>query len=74
MSSEDVSFTPKLLTALGIYPAHYSEPADNAAVLARNRNDRPDVQRIARAETIASPDFQEWLAVQSSRVPMYSWV
>lgn len=41
------------------------EPYDNVAVLLRNRNRGQTLQRIATAETIASPDFQRWLTNQN---------
>jgi hypothetical protein len=62
--SMDTSFTPKSLTAPEYVRALF-EPADNAAILVRNRKSGKIIQRIARAETIASPEFQEWLAAQS---------
>lgn len=37
------------------------EPADNVAILARNRMTGRTVQRIAPAETVAGPQFQSWL-------------
>ena len=63
--SMDTSFTPKSLTAPEYVRALF-EPADNAAVLVRNHKNGKIIQRIARAETIASPEFQEWLAAQST--------
>jgi hypothetical protein len=41
------------------------EPRDNTAVLLRNRMRGQTLQRIASAETIASPDFQRWLGEQN---------
>jgi RepB DNA-primase from phage plasmid len=61
----DISFKPRSLTASD-YVRLLFEPGDNAAVLVRNRSTRQTVQRIARAETIASPGFQSWLANQSA--------
>ena len=46
------------------------EPADNAAILVRNRATGKTVQRITKAETIASPEFQAWLANPNAAVPM----
>ena len=43
-----------------------SSLTDNAAILVRNRSTGHTVQTIAKAETIASPDFQTWLAGQSA--------
>jgi len=37
------------------------EPADEVAILTRNRRTGRTVQRIATAETITSPQFQGWL-------------
>jgi hypothetical protein len=62
--SRDKSFTPKSLTS----PEYVRElfgPGDNAATLVRNRATGKTVQRIAKAESIASPEFQEWLVAQS---------
>jgi hypothetical protein len=63
--SADTAFTPRSLTA-SEYVRELFEPADNAAILVRNRSTGHTVQRIARAETIASPDFQTWLASQNA--------
>jgi hypothetical protein len=63
--SRDNAFTPKSLTA-SKYVRELFEPADNAAILVRNRGTGRTVQRIARAEAIASLEFQEWLAAQST--------
>jgi len=61
----DTAFTPRSLTA-SEYVRELFEPADNAAILVRNRSTGHTVQRIARAETIAGPDFQTWLANQNA--------
>ena len=37
------------------------KPSDRMAVLLRNRNTEEVIQRIATAEKIAAPDFQQWL-------------
>jgi hypothetical protein len=62
--STDAVFTPRSLTAseyvLGLF-----EPSDNAAILVRNRSTGQTVQRIAKAETVSSPDFQTWLSNQN---------
>ncbi len=58
--SNDTGFTPRSLTA-SEYVRELFEPADNAAILVRNRSTGHTVQRIARAETIAGPHFQTWL-------------
>jgi hypothetical protein len=63
--SSDATFTPRSLSA-SEYVGELFEPSDNAAVLVRNRATGQTVQRIARAETIASPSFQSWLANQSA--------
>jgi len=41
------------------------EPDDNVAVLLRHRCRRQTLQRIASAETVASPSFQRWLTDQN---------
>jgi hypothetical protein len=63
--SADTAFTPRSLTA-SEYVRELFEPAENVAVLVRNRGSGKTVQRIAKAETIASPGFQTWLANQSA--------
>jgi hypothetical protein len=63
--STDPAFIPRSLTA-SEYVRELFEPADNAAILVRNRSTGHTVQRIAKAETIASPDFQTWLANQNA--------
>jgi hypothetical protein len=63
--STDTAFTPRSLTA-SEYVLELFEPADNAAILVRNRSTGHTVQRIAKAETIASPEFQTWLTNQSA--------
>ena len=63
--STETAFTPRSLTA-SEYVRELFEPADNAAILVRNRSTGHTVQRIARAETVASPDFQTWLANQNA--------
>ena len=63
--STDTTFAPRSLTA-SEYVRELFEPADNAAILVRNRFTGHTVQRIAKAETIASPDFQTWLASQNA--------
>ena len=63
--STDSKFAPRTLTA----PEYVRElfgPEDNAATLVRNRSTGHTVQTISKAETIASPDFQSWLAGQSA--------
>jgi hypothetical protein len=63
--SNNTAFTPRSLTA-SEYVRELFEPADNAAILVRNRSTGHTVQRIARAETIAGSDFQTWLANQNA--------
>jgi hypothetical protein len=62
----DRKFTPRPLTA-SEYVRELFGPDDNAAILVRNRSTGYTVQTIAKAETIASPDFQSWLSGQSAR-------
>jgi hypothetical protein len=63
--STDNKFAPRTLTT-SEYVLELLGPADNAAVLVRNRSTGHTVQTIAKAETIASPDFQSWLEAQSA--------
>jgi DNA primase RepB-like protein len=63
--SADSEFAPHSLTA-SEYVRELFGPEDNAAILVRNRSTGHTVQTIAKAETIASPDFQSWLAGQSA--------
>jgi hypothetical protein len=63
--SIDTPFTPRPLTA-SEYVRELFEPANNAAILVRNRSTGHTVQTIAKAETIASPSFQTWLTNQSA--------
>ena len=63
--STDTPFTSRSLTA-SEYVRGLFEPGDNAAILVRNRSTGHTVQRIAKAETIASPDFQTWLENQNA--------
>lgn len=63
--STDTAFTSRSLTA-SEYVRELFEPGDNAAILVRNRSTGHTVQRIAKAETIASPAFQTWLASQNA--------
>jgi len=58
------SVEPRSLSARE-YVLALHEPNDNVAVLLRNRNRGQTLQRIAPAETIASPDFQRWLCDQN---------
>src|ERR1700737_2455214 len=61
----DSKFVPRSLTA-SAYVRELFEPADNAAILVRNRSTGHTVQTISKAETIASPPFQNWLAGQNA--------
>jgi RepB DNA-primase from phage plasmid len=63
--SRDGKFVPRTLTAAE-YVRKLFGPEDNTAVLVRNRSTGHTVQTIAKAQTIASPDFQSWLAGQSA--------
>jgi hypothetical protein len=63
--STDSKFAPRSLTA-SEYVRELFGPEDSAAILVRNRSTGHTVQTIAKAETIASPDFQTWLAGQSA--------
>jgi hypothetical protein len=63
--STDSKFAPRSLTA-SEYVRELFGPEDNAAILARNRAIGHTVQTISKAETIASPDFQNLLAGQSA--------
>jgi hypothetical protein len=42
------------------------EPEEKVAVVVRNRSTGRTIQRIARAEAVASPEFQTWLANQNA--------
>jgi hypothetical protein len=61
----DGTFTPRSLNA-SAYVRELFGPADNVAILVRNRSTGHTVQTIAKAEAIASPGFQSWLASQSA--------
>jgi RepB DNA-primase from phage plasmid len=61
----DSKFAPHSLTA-SEYVRELFGPEDNAAILVRNRSTGHTIQTIAKAETIASTDFQSWLAGQSA--------
>jgi hypothetical protein len=61
----DSKSAPRSLTA-SEYVRELFGPEDSAAILVRNRSTGHTVQTIAKAETIASPDFQTWLAGQSA--------
>src|SRR6266576_2976927 len=63
--STDTTFTPRSLTA-SEYVRELFGPTDNAAILVRNRSTGHTSQSIAKAETIASPDFQSWLVAQNA--------
>ena len=63
--STDSTFAPRTLTA-SEYVRELFGPEDNAAILVRSRSTGHTVQTIAKAETIASPDYQSWLAGQSA--------
>ncbi len=63
--SRDTSFTPKSLSA-SEYAGELFKPGDNVAIVVRNRGTGKTVQRIAKAEMVAGPEFQEWLAVHNA--------
>jgi integrase len=63
--SADTPPTPRSLTA-SEYVLALFEPSENVAILVRNRATGKTVQRIARAENVANPEFQTWLANQNS--------
>jgi hypothetical protein len=63
MSCES-SFAAKSLSAPE-YVLALHKPADNVAVLLRNRVLGQTLQRITSAETMASPEFQRWIAEQN---------
>jgi RepB DNA-primase from phage plasmid len=63
--SSDTAFTSRSLTA-SEYVREIFDLGDNAAILVRNRWTGHTVQRIAKAETIASPGFQSWLKSQNA--------
>ena len=42
------------------------DSAENVAVVVRHRATGKAIQRIARAETVAGPEFQTWLANQNA--------
>ena len=63
--SADNKFVPRNLTA-SEYVRELFGSEDNAAILLRNRSTGHTVQTISKAETIASPEFQTWLAGQSA--------
>lgn len=58
-------FKPRFLTA-SEYVLDLFDAAENVAVLVRNRGSGRTVQRIARADTVASTEFQTWLAGQNA--------
>jgi len=64
--SRDATFAPKPLTTSEYIRALF-EPDDNVAILVRNGGTGRVVQRIATAQTIASPEVQEWLAAENRR-------
>jgi hypothetical protein len=63
--SRDSAFTAKSLSA-SEYVRELFQADDNVAILVRNRGSGKTMQRIAKAQAIASPEFQEWLAVQNA--------
>jgi hypothetical protein len=63
--STDTKSAPRDLTA-SEYVLALFEPTDNVAILLRNRSTRHTVQTIAKAEAVANPEFQRWIANQSA--------
>jgi hypothetical protein len=63
--SADNKFVARNLTA-SEYVRQLFGPEDNSAILMRNRSTGHTVQTISKAETIASPEFQTWLANQNA--------
>lgn len=63
MSADNV-FTPKPLTAPEYVRALFNS-SDNVAVLVRNRMTANTIQRIAKSDVIADPQFQSWLKSQN---------
>lgn len=63
--STNTTPTPRSLKA-SEYVLALFEPTDNVAILVRNRATGKTVQRIAKAETVANPEFQTWLANQNA--------
>ena len=63
--TRDGKFSPRSLTA-SEYVRELFGPEENAAILVRNRSTGHTVQTISKAETIASPAFQSWLASQNA--------
>jgi hypothetical protein len=61
----DKTLTPRSLSA-SEYVLALFEPADEVAILTRNRRTGRTVQRIATAETITGPQFQSWLRSESA--------
>lgn len=58
-------YEPRNLTAPQYIRALFAND-DHVAILVRNRATGRTIQRIARAESVASPAFQSWLAHQSA--------
>src|SRR5580692_12952374 len=58
-------FKPRTLTA-SEYIFDLFDARENVAVVVRNRSTGRTMQRIARAETVAGPEFQTWLAHQNA--------
>src|ERR1700730_10479645 len=58
--------TPKSLTASEVIVAVF-EASNNVAVLVLSRVTRKTLQTIAKAETVANPEFQTWLTHQNAR-------
>lgn len=63
--SSDSKFAPHSLTP-SEYVRELFRPEDSIAILVRNRSTGHTIQTISKAETIASPNFQKWLASQNA--------
>jgi len=58
--SSDKRFTPKSLSASEYIRALF-QSSDNVAILLKDRRTSQSLQRIAKAATVAAPEFQSWL-------------
>jgi hypothetical protein len=58
--NDDLSLAQRSLST-SEYVLALFEPADNVAILSRNRRTGRTIQRIATAENVVDPQFQSWL-------------
>jgi hypothetical protein len=49
------------MTIASIFLTYSFEPSDRLAVVLLNKRHNMVIQRLAQVQTIAAPDFQEWL-------------